>query len=339
MSGAPSRPRAAVASSGSADSRERPSFRARIVSPDEWTKRFPPRPAAPSGADVPEKNPQEPFQAVRPRRGSGWGSRLGVSPERCLVTPVYASFFDDVVAISGERAPGNHVPCQRSRIHESRARIALVIGGELLRLGVSVAGPPLIWTPEDEEDEAGVFFSSWRVRFPRLRLSLGWPSRNWLPCRSLDGRIRLPAHRPSLAGAVAVPRLSLPPLGLLEDGGPPKISCFAPRSYAGSTFELFAVGAGVPAQSVSAEPDHPILLILPERFFPPSPSGLCLSFWRTPSPLPVTPPSSRGARPSPPKPGPSPAAVVVTRHPPAGFGVLSGSRHPLPQAAAASPHF
>lgn len=59
-----------------------------------------------------------------------------------------------------------------------------------------------------------------------------------------------------VAGAVAAPRFSLPPLGLLfqEDGGPPKISCFAPRSYAGSTFELFAVGAGVPVQSVSAEP-------------------------------------------------------------------------------------
>ncbi|KAM6188662.1 protein HIDE1 isoform 2-T2 [Sarcoramphus papa] len=59
-----------------------------------------------------------------------------------------------------------------------------------------------------------------------------------------------------VAGAVAAPRLSPPPLGLLsqEDGGSPKISCFAPRSYAGSTFELFAAGAGVPVQSVSAEP-------------------------------------------------------------------------------------
>ncbi|KAM6360769.1 protein HIDE1 [Pluvialis apricaria] len=58
-----------------------------------------------------------------------------------------------------------------------------------------------------------------------------------------------------VAGAVAAPRLSPPPLGLLspQDKGPPKISCFAPRSYAGSTFELFAVGTGVPAQSVSAE--------------------------------------------------------------------------------------
>lgn len=68
-----------------------------------------------------------------------------------------------------------------------------------------------------------------------------------------------------VAGAVAVPRLSPPPLGLLsrEDGGPPKISCFAPRSYAGSTFELFAAGAGVPAQSVSAEPDqHKVVFTL-----------------------------------------------------------------------------
>ncbi|XP_074023768.1 protein HIDE1 [Numenius arquata] len=60
-----------------------------------------------------------------------------------------------------------------------------------------------------------------------------------------------------VAGAVAAPRLSPPPpLGLLflEDRGPPKISCIAPRSYAGSTFELFAVGADVPTQRVSAEP-------------------------------------------------------------------------------------
>ncbi|XP_040983301.1 protein HIDE1 isoform X1 [Aquila chrysaetos chrysaetos] len=59
-----------------------------------------------------------------------------------------------------------------------------------------------------------------------------------------------------VAGAMAAPRLSPPPLGLLfqEDGGSPKISCFAPQSYAGSTFELFATGADVPAQSVSANP-------------------------------------------------------------------------------------
>ncbi|XP_075268712.1 protein HIDE1 isoform X3 [Opisthocomus hoazin] len=59
-----------------------------------------------------------------------------------------------------------------------------------------------------------------------------------------------------VVGAVATPTLSPQPLGLLsrEDGGPPKISCFAPRSYAGSTFELFAAGAGVPVQSVSAAP-------------------------------------------------------------------------------------
>ncbi|KAM6037485.1 uncharacterized protein LJ206_000354 isoform 2-T2 [Theristicus caerulescens] len=61
-----------------------------------------------------------------------------------------------------------------------------------------------------------------------------------------------------VAGAVAAPGLSPAPLGLLsqEDGGPPTIICLAPRSYAGSTFELFAAGAGVPAQSVSAEPDQ-----------------------------------------------------------------------------------
>ncbi|XP_072704660.1 protein HIDE1 isoform X1 [Ciconia boyciana] len=59
-----------------------------------------------------------------------------------------------------------------------------------------------------------------------------------------------------VTGAVAAPGLSPPPLGLLSqgDGGPLKISCFAPRSYTGSTFELFVVGAGVPVQSVSAKP-------------------------------------------------------------------------------------
>ncbi|XP_052654754.1 protein HIDE1 [Harpia harpyja] len=59
-----------------------------------------------------------------------------------------------------------------------------------------------------------------------------------------------------VAGAMAAPRLSPPPLGLLfqEDGGSPKISCFAPQSYTGSTFELFATGTDVPAQSVSANP-------------------------------------------------------------------------------------
>ncbi|XP_075594228.1 protein HIDE1 isoform X1 [Balearica regulorum gibbericeps] len=59
-------------------------------------------------------------------------------------------------------------------------------------------------------------------------------------------------------GAVVAPRLSPSPLGVLSQGdeGPPKITCFAPRRYAGSTFDLFAVGAGVPAQSVSAEQDQ-----------------------------------------------------------------------------------
>ncbi|XP_049666883.1 protein HIDE1 isoform X1 [Accipiter gentilis] len=59
-----------------------------------------------------------------------------------------------------------------------------------------------------------------------------------------------------VAGAMAAPRLSPPPLGLLfqEDGGSPKIICLAPRSYPGSTFELFATGADFPAQSVSANP-------------------------------------------------------------------------------------
>lgn len=53
-----------------------------------------------------------------------------------------------------------------------------------------------------------------------------------------------------------MPKLLPPPLGLLapEDEGPLKIICFAPRSFAGSTFELFAAGAGIAVQSVSAEP-------------------------------------------------------------------------------------
>ncbi|XP_054039507.1 protein HIDE1 isoform X1 [Rissa tridactyla] len=70
-----------------------------------------------------------------------------------------------------------------------------------------------------------------------------------------------------VAGAVTAPTLSPPPLGLLspEDGGPPKITCFAPRSYAGSTFELFAVGASVPTQSISAEPgEHRVDFTLDE---------------------------------------------------------------------------
>ncbi|XP_074881246.1 protein HIDE1 isoform X1 [Buteo buteo] len=59
-----------------------------------------------------------------------------------------------------------------------------------------------------------------------------------------------------VAGAMAAPRLSPLPLGLLfqEDGGSLKITCIAPESYTGSTFELFAMGADVPAQSVSANP-------------------------------------------------------------------------------------
>ncbi|KAM6038301.1 uncharacterized protein VSU04_015747, partial [Chlamydotis macqueenii] len=59
-----------------------------------------------------------------------------------------------------------------------------------------------------------------------------------------------------LAGAAAAPTLSPAPLALLSrrDEGGLKISCFAPRGYAGSTFELFAAGAGVPVRSVSAEP-------------------------------------------------------------------------------------
>lgn len=77
------------------------------------------------------------------------------------------------------------------------------------------------------------------------------PPRWWL-----DGRPGSP--HPSLAGAVAAPQLLPSPLGLLTtaDEGPPKISCFAPLSYTGSTFELFAVGADVPAQSIAAEPDQ-----------------------------------------------------------------------------------
>ncbi|XP_014815299.1 PREDICTED: histone-arginine methyltransferase CARM1-like [Calidris pugnax] len=61
-----------------------------------------------------------------------------------------------------------------------------------------------------------------------------------------------------VAGAVAAPGLSPPPppLGLLfqEEGGPPKISCIAPLSYAGSTFELFPVGSDLPTQRISAQP-------------------------------------------------------------------------------------
>ncbi|XP_062454322.1 protein HIDE1 [Rhea pennata] len=59
-----------------------------------------------------------------------------------------------------------------------------------------------------------------------------------------------------VAGAVAAPELSPPPLSLLsgEEGGPVRISCFSPRNYAGSTFELFGTGASRPVQSVSAEP-------------------------------------------------------------------------------------
>ncbi|XP_074786214.1 protein HIDE1 isoform X2 [Athene noctua] len=61
-----------------------------------------------------------------------------------------------------------------------------------------------------------------------------------------------------MTGAVAAPTLSPPPLGLFfqQDRDSPKISCIAPRSYASSTFELFAVGAGVPVLSVSAKPDQ-----------------------------------------------------------------------------------
>ncbi|XP_042648968.1 uncharacterized protein LOC116959203 isoform X2 [Tyto alba] len=79
---------------------------------------------------------------------------------------------------------------------------------------------------------------------------------------SAPSRRRRRKMRPELfllmAGAVAAPSLSLPPLGLLSqlDGGSPKITCIAPRSYTGGTFELFAAGASVPALSVVAEPSQ-----------------------------------------------------------------------------------
>lgn len=77
-----------------------------------------------------------------------------------------------------------------------------------------------------------------------------WPRR--IHC--LDGW----ARPLSLAGAVATPPLFPAPLVLVtgEDEGAPKISCIAPRHFAGSTFELFVAGAGMAVQSVTAAPDQ-----------------------------------------------------------------------------------
>ncbi|KAM9514152.1 uncharacterized protein ACIB01_019058 isoform 2-T2 [Guaruba guarouba] len=55
-----------------------------------------------------------------------------------------------------------------------------------------------------------------------------------------------------LSGAAAAPP---PPLGLLLGShGPPRIGCFAPRLFAGSTFELLAEGSRAPLRSVPAQP-------------------------------------------------------------------------------------
>ncbi|XP_064355254.1 protein HIDE1 isoform X2 [Dromaius novaehollandiae] len=86
---------------------------------------------------------------------------------------------------------------------------------------------------------------------------VSFPCGRYVFLSSRSTRPEMSAHPPlPPAGAVAAPELSPPPLGLLtgEEGGRVRISCFAPRSYAGSTFELFGVGASHPAQSVSAEP-------------------------------------------------------------------------------------
>lgn len=57
-----------------------------------------------------------------------------------------------------------------------------------------------------------------------------------------------------LSGAAAAPP---PPLGLLlRTDSALRIGCFAPRSFAGSTFELFAMGSRVPVRSVPAEPQQ-----------------------------------------------------------------------------------
>lgn len=55
-----------------------------------------------------------------------------------------------------------------------------------------------------------------------------------------------------VAGAVAAPQLAPAPLGLVS--GAARISCFAPRRFAGSTFELFVAGRTGPVQSIAAEP-------------------------------------------------------------------------------------
>ncbi|XP_053907811.1 protein HIDE1 [Cuculus canorus] len=75
-----------------------------------------------------------------------------------------------------------------------------------------------------------------------------------------------------VAGAAAALGLSPPPLGLVlpQDEGPLKIRCLAPRSYTGSTFELFPVGASAPVQSVAAEPDQHMVDFPLDEATPPS---------------------------------------------------------------------
>lgn len=55
-----------------------------------------------------------------------------------------------------------------------------------------------------------------------------------------------------VAGAVAAPQLAPAPLGLVS--GAARISCFAPRRFAGSTFELLGTGTGGLLQSLVAPP-------------------------------------------------------------------------------------
>ncbi|KAM6394835.1 protein HIDE1, partial [Rhynochetos jubatus] len=72
------------------------------------------------------------------------------------------------------------------------------------------------------------------------------------------------------AGAVVTSGLSPSPLGLLVHRDPLKITCIAPRRYAGSTFELLATDAGGPARVVTAEPDQHKVDFTLDGLIPPS---------------------------------------------------------------------
>ncbi|KAM4643796.1 erythropoietin receptor, partial [Amazona ochrocephala] len=86
-------------------------------------------------------------------------------------------------------------------------------------------------------------------QLPALALPRGWGS---LDPPGGGPRSRGAAEHRGGGAAAAPP----PPLGLLlgTDAPPLRIGCFAPRRFAGSTFELLPAGSRAPLRSIPAEP-------------------------------------------------------------------------------------